>query len=557
MVHSTWVTAPKAISPKLSLPKWASAVLVAASLTGIYLVPTFPILQRFSEDTSLVARGDFGDQSIFVWMIARAKRVSSFSEFVTNCDWSDKSCFDVRSIAVELNTIYGVGRAAKYLDMSERTIITFWYFANLFLCLIAAFFFIWVVSDNLWAAVPLAGLVSFQQTLIQRIQGHMMLVTWWASAVLLALEWLCLKQLCFPEKPKPQRAFSPFSQLTSNYLLPILWALCLFVTVNVSFYHTLFVALLAPPLFAAFLYANQLTLKSVIRKPGFLRLAVIVTLAAVPSLYSVSWAFVGGVNKTTYYRTDHQVSVFSPRIQDYFLPNVDASKPYAWLQPLHLANDPSRVDGRLEVLAYLGFAFLLCLLFTFIFAKKNKDPDRASRMPQAFLLLFILTAFLGSEMGGLLVHEFVKFARCYNRMAPYVVLFGCAYMALIWRRSRAVNRVLPVVVFLLFCWEYRGTSLLSPDLLRRMDAVDRLAGQMKEACRSGGSIRLDPENADYMMGPLGALYAAEISRCRLDGVLGPGARPQTAGFVPPPSAAKLVWPGEFLGADPQSFNVRR
>jgi hypothetical protein len=536
---------PSDKSPKRKPLHWKGIALVLTLLGGIYLIPTQPALERFTQDTTLVPRGDVGDQPLFVWMLGRAKRASSFTDFVTQCDWSDQQCFDLRASAQEMNMLYFIGRVARVLDVGERAIITSWYFGNLFVCLLAAFFFIWVISGNLWAAIALAGLASFQQSLVQRIQGHITLVTWWASVLLLALEWLCLLEVCAP--PRQRRKWG-------GYLLPVLWASCFFVTVNFSFYYTAFDSVLAPSLLVAFLYVHKISFRELVRKPGFGKLAAVIGVAVLVTLLSVSWAFTGGVDAKTFYRPDYQVSLYSARFQDFFLPNVDASNAYAWLNPLHLANDPSRVGDRLEVLSYLGFTFLLGLLATLGLAWRKKSP--APRVTVAFFGLFVAAAFLTHEDGGLLVHRYAQFARCFNRVAPFAVLFGCTYMALHWRRYPRLNQVLAGLTFLMFVLEFRGMSLLSPDLLRKMDQVDRVAAEMKAVCKNGGSIRAEPACGDYMMGPVGAYYAAELAGCRLSSIRGSGAFAQPQGFVPPPVAGKLIWPGDYMGANPASFQVQ-
>ena len=520
---------------------WRAVPGLALAL-GVYALLMHGMVERAMQTRAPLPNGAQGDQAFYAWAIERARTSPTFRDYVVNCDWSASGCTDLRSVPQEWPSFYMLGKLARLAGGDSASFLSGWYFLAVLLNTLAAAWFIAAVSRSWWLAGALAPLVGFQQSLAWRLNGHLPLASAWPLIGAMAAFW----RVCETIRDRgPRRVL----------LVRLLVFLVLLLGAALSsYYYLIFGLLLFPLLLLAFVvvYWRQLGGFNLLRRAesGLVAAGIALTAGAFLAVAAAGPLGPGAPKDApSYQRSSEDVRRCSAAWVDYVKP-TGLSGSRDLLARIGLSLSVREVGDRFphELHSYLGATFWAAVAATLIAAaaamfieqRRRRTPDERDRERRTLRLavftgLALVTAFLGTGFGGALVHRFVTAARCFNRLAPFVALFGCAVVAIFWARYRRAAPILAVLLAVATSAEYRHNGLVRPRLIQSTaDHVD-FAAALRPRCLLG-MLTVDPPVADFMFGPYRLFYVAQLAGCRLDGIRG-------SGFIPGAGAAPARAPG--------------
>jgi hypothetical protein len=513
---------------------WVISVIGLLLTLASFLIVVRGPLRAFASAPRSLPVGLEGDQVFFTWAVERAASSESFHAFVWNCDWSASGCIDLRSVPQEWPLLYGLGVIARATNASGATVVSGWYLLNVLLNALAALAFIGTVSGAWLLAGALAPLVAFQQSLIWRINGHLALAAAWPLIASMAAFWRVLEDI----RVDRSRRF--------RFDLPLLIALLLAMAFG-SYYYLLFGAILLPAVAVAFavVHRREGSVLSMLRTRKFAWLLAGVV-AAGGSFVAFQLANrPPNRHAATERRPLSDVVACSATWRDYVQP-TGLSGAVGLFRRSGLDLPPAAISGRWpwELHGYLGatvlaglIATMCALLASRVVRRRRPDAPLDAGGAAVLFALAVGAAFLGTGSGGRIVHALVPAARCFNRIAPFTVVFVAAAIATAWRPRPALAGGVAALLFAAGLAEHWRAPLLARERMVPISADLRFAEQFRIACR-GERVRLEPPVEDFMFGPYRIYYLAQLARCPLDGVRGPGF--QDAPHADPPNARDLV-----------------
>ncbi|MBI4510535.1 MAG: hypothetical protein HY698_12955 [Deltaproteobacteria bacterium] len=481
-----------------------------------------PLWWRFLEIPDSVHSGLYGDQSFFLWALERAKTSRGWRDFVINCDWNQKGCLDLRAVPQEWPAMYLIGRIAAFLGARTSVVMSTWYYLSPLFNALGAFYFLGVVTRRWFLSGSLSLLVAFQLSLIYRIRVHFFLVNAWPLFLVLGFTWRALEAL----EADGKRFVLASAALCSALL----------VLATASYYYLLFGALLACAL--TLLYF-------LLRLPGqgagklLAQRRIVVFLAMLALTGAILFVahrhvFPGGAqgqHQASHHREASDVDTFSPKWMDYLKPNSDSVWAHAKLRKIRWTLAKEDIQDRGEILAFPGLVTLATVMATLAYlilrglgyvAVHRRLPQRFPARKACLMALVTLVAVLiGSQAGGHVIHRVVGAARCFNRMAPFAVLFAAALVGVAWSWPRWASHVLAILIAWGAVTEYRQYHVLRPVELKPLDPLREDARRLREECQ-GGVFAVTPPIGDWMYAPYKTYLLAELADCKLDGISGPG-----------------------------------
>lgn len=497
----------------------------ALGLVLVLLAASYSIsapVRGFLSPQRMLTEGIRGDQSFYLWAVERALQSRSFGDYILNCEWSPQHCLDLRAVPQEWNSFYGIGRAGRALGLDAFETVFVWQSLSLLLNCVAAFFFIGSVvnSPRGWVlAGAIACAVGLQQSAVARIGGHFSLIALWPAVFALAFFWRALEALYLG-----RRSFAP-------NLLGL--GASLSGLILTSFYYTAFGVVLFPAIFFAFwrihrpkLLDPQVRLRVV---AGVLVSVAFGLAALAPARYLVFG--IEGVNRhaASHWRTNSDVWLYSARWKDFVRPRRHSAA-YRALQSIGIPMDSRHSDAE-TAHSFLGLTFLFFLIWNlrraYLERKASLSPEELHRNPsRAFLAAFFITAFFATAHGGLIIHALLPAIRSYNRLAPFVALFGAAAIVESLSRERRWA-ILACVLFLGVTIEASSQAFLDGERLVDTARLKPVIARLEGECLTR-RLRLEPAVGDLMLGPYTLYFMAKKAHCELEGVAGPGARPSAA-----------------------------
>lgn len=532
-----------------------NAVRGALLTTAISAFVLAPLWRAFATHPHSIHTTIFGDQAFHMWAIERARHAASFSEFVVDCDLSTTRCFDLRRAAFEWPSFYVHGKVARLFGLESNVLMSLVYYTSPLLNALAAFAFVGTVSREWLIAGAVGPLVGFQLSPLFRLRGHLCLVYVWPLVLSLSFWWLVL--VLFSRRDAAR---------TSTLLLCSFGFACSWTLLSVlSYYYFAFslplLSVLTIAFFAFRMYEPGFCEKAL---PGRLAIALGPPALACIAIVSINaHAMVGrSAAGLSLARSVSDVLRYSPELRDYFVPYgvpsptagegpFESAAAFPLFRALGVVQTNRQLADRGEVFAFLGATALGLFLATAIFfavraARRRGDFDL--RRCATVATVGVVAGFLGTAEGGRYFHALVPALRCFNRMAPFVVLSIATLAAVIWAQYERAARAVAVVVALSSLAEFRGYAtsgrLLDPANLWDLTSFRRSAGALSSAC-ADGALRVEPPIVDYTLGPYWKLLASEIARCRLDDVGGPGTVP-----TPSPVPVAGIFRDDWSVAEP-------
>ncbi len=459
-----------------------------------------------------------GDQAFYLWAIKHSINTNNLSEFYKICNWSNSGCADLRATPHEWLSLYFIGQMGKHFNLNEIQAASIYYKSSLILNLISSFLFLYIVINNFVAAFCLAPIVSFQSSILMRLEGHLTLISVWQAFFALTFFWLTLNKIM--ENNFKKSLF--FSGIAGIFICLLQWQ---------TFYYTAFTFVILPFLFLVHNYIFKIKLRSFLSIKKFLPLISILAIS-MAGFYPVRYTLYGIdniKNKVVHERTRADTAYFSSKIKDFIRPIEGV-----YLQKsLNSLGIKFNYPDRGEVHAYLGISIILVFILSllhYIFYKCSKSFRNRinsiyvinnSSILLGFMVLTGITMFFSTETGGLLINTFIsKGLRCFSRISPFVCLFFAATLGIYLSGfKKSISYFILITMLVLTVTETRYHPYLKS--LNKDGSTqhlfNNLSNDFKELCKQG-SLKLVPQMPNYILGAHTILYLAEFANCNIEGI---------------------------------------
>ncbi len=507
------------------------------------LVSVVPFYWRFADwilalynNPNAVTNGVWGDQAFYLWALERAKHASSYRDFIINCQWNADGCFVLESFPQEWPALYTIGKIGAFLDFSAITTMNTWYVTAVVLNTLCSGMFLLQLTKNPLLSFTFALSAVTQLSLIVRLGGHFSLVSIWPSFLFLTI-FSKILELIFSEKKSITGAFN---KIQFNRYWPFFaLAPVVFLITQSSFYYFAFSAILALMylLVTAVSHYNRVTLL-LSRRFFILLLPSIASL--VIGLWIVKFSFLPDLryaDQATFKRSAADVVKFSAKWVDFVNPVGHTPVMKLIFDWTGFTFKTSQFEGREEICSYLGTTVWFLVFSTFVVCvvsgptslrKYNAQFNCVlSRRLRLLGVMSVIALYLTTAGGGRLINLIFSGLRCFNRMAPFAVIFVVALCITICSKlkySRQISGFLILGALLIQFFEFAWIK--PPHFVKDGTRFVNGAQELKKLC-SNKSLRLVPAVPNFLYGPYDAYFVAEMAKCRILNIGGPGFQAHT------------------------------